>query len=284
MDLSKIFVDRPILAAVLSLFVFIAGLVAIPNLPISEYPEVVPPSVQVFATYPGADPQTISETVAAPLEEAINGVENMIYMKSVAGSDGQMQLTVTFRGGTDIDLASVLVQNRVARALPRLPESVRALGVTTEKSSPSLTMVVHLRSPNGRYDSLYLSNYATLRVRDELARLQGVGQALIFGENRSYNVALIVPDFDALGLWAAAEGIEVSDRESLVGDSRVRELFRAEIEAYSTEAKRYERVRDFVLAVDDFRVDNGLLTPTLKLKRKAVLELYLEQLEKLYGD
>jgi len=181
MNLSKIFVDRPILAAVLSLFVFIAGVVAIPNLPVSEYPEVVPPSVQVIATYPGANPQAISETVAAPLEEAINGVENMIYMKSVASSDGQMQLTVTFRGGTDIDLASVLVQNRVARALPRLPEAVRALGVTTEKSSPTLTMVVHLRSPNGRYDSLYLSNYATLRVRDELARLQGVGQALVFG-------------------------------------------------------------------------------------------------------
>jgi len=205
MDLSKIFVDRPILAAVLSLFVFIAGLVAIPNLPISEYPEVVPPSVQVFATYPGADPQTISETVAAPLEEAINGVENMIYMKSVAGSDGQMQLTVTFRGGTDIDLASVLVQNRVARALPRLPESVRALGVTTEKSSPSLTMVVHLRSPNGRYDSLYLSNYATLRVRDELARLQGVGQALIFGAS-SY----------AMRIWLDPE--KASARDLTAGD------------------------------------------------------------------
>jgi multidrug efflux pump len=181
MNLSKTFVDRPILAAVLSLFIFIAGLVAIPNLPISEYPDVVPPSVQVTATYPGANPQTISETVAAPLEEAITGVENMIYMKSVASSDGQLQLTVTFTGGTDIDLASVLVQNRVSQALPRLPEAVRALGVITQKSSPTLTMVVHLRSPTGEYDSLYLANYATLRVRDELARLQGVGQAFVFG-------------------------------------------------------------------------------------------------------
>ena len=181
MNLSKTFVDRPILAAVLSLFIFIAGLVAIPNLPISEYPDVVPPSVQVTATYPGANPQTISETVAAPLEEAITGVENMIYMKSVASSDGQLQLTVTFAGGTDIDLASVLVQNRVSQALPRLPEAVRALGVITQKSSPTLTMVVHLRSPTGEYDSLYLANYATLRVRDELARLQGVGQAFVFG-------------------------------------------------------------------------------------------------------
>lgn len=205
MDLSKIFVDRPILAAVLSLFIFIAGLIAIPNLPVSEYPEVVPPSVQVFATYPGANPQTISETVAAPLEEAINGVENMIYMKSVAGSDGQMQLTVTFRGETDIDLASVLVQNRVARALPRLPEAVRALGVTTEKSSPNLTMVVHLRSPNGRYDSLYLSNYATLRVRDELARLQGVGQALVFGAGNY-----------AMRVWLDPE--KASSRDLTAGD------------------------------------------------------------------
>ena len=181
MNLSKVFVDRPILAAVLSLLIFIAGLVAIPNLPVSEYPEVVPPSVQVMATYPGADPRTISETVAAPLEEAVNGVENMIYMKSVAGSDGRMVLTVTFAGGTDADLASVLVQNRVSRALPRLPEPVRALGVITEKASPTLTMVVHMRSPTGEYDSLYLANYASLRVRDELARLPGVGQAMVFG-------------------------------------------------------------------------------------------------------
>ena len=121
MDASRFFVDRPIFAAVLSILIFVAGLIAIPNLPISEYPEVVPPSVQVRAVYPGADPTTISETVAAPLEEAINGVENMIYMKSIAGSDGVMQLTVTFKQGTDIDLAQVQVQNRVAQAQPRLP-------------------------------------------------------------------------------------------------------------------------------------------------------------------
>jgi len=181
MDLSKTFVDRPILAAVLSTFIFIAGVIAIPNLPVSEYPDVVPPSVQVSAFYPGANPQTIAETVAAPLEEAINGVENMLYMKSAASSDGQMSLSITFRQGTDIDLASVLVQNRVARALPRLPEAVRALGVTTEKSSPNITLVVNLLSPTGEYDSLYLSNYATLRIRDELARIPGVGQAFSFG-------------------------------------------------------------------------------------------------------
>lgn len=181
MDLSKTFIDRPIFAAVVSLFIFIAGALAIPNLPVSEYPDVVPPTVQVMAFYPGADPQTVSETVAAPLEEAINGVENMIYMKSVAASDGQLSLLVTFATGTDIDLASVLVQNRVAQAVPRLPEAVRALGVTTLKSSPALTMVVNLTSPDQRYDGLYLANYATIRVRDELARLPGVGQAESFG-------------------------------------------------------------------------------------------------------
>jgi hydrophobe/amphiphile efflux-1 (HAE1) family protein len=205
MDLSKIFVDRPILAAVLSTFVFIAGLIAIPNLPVSEYPDVVPPSVQVSAFYPGANPRVIAETVAAPLEEAINGVENMLYMKSAASSDGQMQLSVTFRQGTDIDLASVLVQNRVARALPRLPESVRALGVTTEKSSPNITLVVNLLSPTGVYDSLYLSNYATIRVRDELARLPGVGQAFAFGAGNY-----------AMRVWLDPE--KVSARDLSAGD------------------------------------------------------------------
>jgi multidrug efflux pump len=180
-DFSRIFIDRPILATVLSALILVSGLIAIPNLPISEYPDVVPPSVQVTATYPGANPRTIAETVAGPLEEAVNGVENMIYMKSTASSDGQMSLTVTFKGGTDVDLAAVQVQNRVAQAVPRLPESVRALGVTTVKASPNLTMVVHLDSPNKTYDALYLSNFANLRVRDELARLPGVGQALAFG-------------------------------------------------------------------------------------------------------
>lgn len=180
-DLSRVFVDRPILAAVLSIVVFVAGLIAIPNLPITEYPEVAPPTVQVTAIYPGANPKTIADTVAAPLEEAINGVENMIYMKSAASSDGTLSLSITFKLGTDIDTAAVQVQNRVAQALPRLPESVRALGVTTAKASPNITMVVHVTSPDGRYDGLYLSNFANLNVQDELARLPGVGQAQAFG-------------------------------------------------------------------------------------------------------
>ncbi len=180
-DLSRIFVDRPILATVLSALILVAGLLAIPNLPVSEYPDVVPPSVLVTATYPGANPKTIAETVASPIEEAVNGVEGMIYMKSTASSDGVMQLTVTFKGGTDIDLAAVQVQNRVAQALPRLPAPVRALGVNTVKASPTLTMVVHVYSPDARYDELYLSNFVSLRIRDEIARLPGVGQAITFG-------------------------------------------------------------------------------------------------------
>jgi multidrug efflux pump len=181
MDFSRFFIDRPIFAAVLSILIVSAGLIALPNIPVSEYPSVVPPTVQVKAVYPGANPAVISETVAAPLEDAINGVEGLLYTKSVAGSDGSMQLDVTFKLGTDIDQAAVQVQNRVDRALPRLPDAVRALGVTTQKRSPTLTMVVHLASPSHRYDALYLSNYSVLHVQDELSRLPGVGQALTFG-------------------------------------------------------------------------------------------------------
>ena len=163
MKLSHFFIDRPIFAAVLSTFIFIAGAIALTQLPISEYPEVVPPSVVVRATYPGANPKVIASTVAAPLEQAIVGVEDMLYMSSTSTMDGSLTLTVTFRVGTDVDRAQMLVQNRVQQALPRLPEEVRDLGVTTTKSSPNLTMVVHLYSPDGRYDTLYLRNYAVLQ-------------------------------------------------------------------------------------------------------------------------
>ncbi|AKU11093.1 hydrophobe/amphiphile efflux-1 family protein [Azoarcus sp. CIB] len=181
MNLSRFFIDRPIFAGVLSLLMFVAGLLALRVLPISEYPEVVPPSVVVRAQYPGANPKVIAETVATPLEEAINGVEGMLYMGSQATTDGLMTLTVTFRLGTDPDKAQQLVQNRVSQAEPRLPEEVRRLGVTTVKSSPDLTMVVHLLSPNGRYDMTYLRNYALLNVKDRLARVDGVGQVQLFG-------------------------------------------------------------------------------------------------------
>src|ERR1700752_2067701 len=174
MNLSKFFIERPIFAAVLSAMILLAGLISMVNLPISEYPGVVPPSVVVTAQYPGANPKVIAETVASPLEEQINGVENMLYMQSQANSDGTLTLTITFKLGTNPDLAQQLVQNRVNQALPRLPDVTRALGVTTVKSSPDLTMVVHLTSPGGRYDVLYLRNYAVLNVKDQLAKIQGI--------------------------------------------------------------------------------------------------------------
>ncbi|MCM5681590.1 efflux RND transporter permease subunit [Schlegelella sp. S2-27] len=181
MNLSKFFIDRPIFAGVLSLLMLIAGLIALRVLPVSEYPEVVPPSVVVRAQYPGANPKVIAETVATPLEESINGVEDMLYMSSQATGDGLLTLTVTFALGTDPDKAQQLVQNRVAQAEPRLPEEVRRLGITTVKSSPDLTMVVHLISPNERYDVTYLRNYALLNIKDRLARIQGVGSVQMWG-------------------------------------------------------------------------------------------------------
>ncbi|WP_445505354.1 efflux RND transporter permease subunit [Microvirga sp. G4-2] len=181
MNISRFFIDRPIFAGVLSVLIFVVGLLALRVLPVSEYPEVVPPQVVVRAQYPGANPKVISETVAAPIEEAVNGVEDMLYMSSQATTDGVLTLTVTFALGTDPDKAQQLVQNRVSQAEPRLPEEVRRLGVTTVKSSPDLMMVVHLLSPDSRYDVTYLRNYAALNVKDRLARIQGVGQVQLFG-------------------------------------------------------------------------------------------------------
>ena len=181
MNISKFFIDRPIFAGVLSVLLLLGGVLAMFQLPISEYPEVVPPSVVVRAQFPGANPKVIAETVASPLEEQINGVENMLYMQSQANSDGNLTITVNFRLGVDPDKAQQLVQNRVQQALPRLPEDVQRLGVTTLKSSPTLTMVVHLISPDDRYDTTYLRNYAVLNVKDRLARIQGVGEVALFG-------------------------------------------------------------------------------------------------------
>ena len=180
MGFSRFFIDRPIFAAVLSIVIFVAGAIAIPLLPISEYPEVVPPTVVVQATYPGANPKVIAETVSSPLEEQINGVENMMYMKSVAGSDGVLQMTITFAPGTDPNKAQVDVQNRVSQALSRLPSEVVSLGVTTQKQSPAFLTLITLIS-DGKYDPLYLRNYANIRVKDQLARIPGVGQIRLFG-------------------------------------------------------------------------------------------------------
>lgn len=181
MNLSRFFIDRPIFASIISILILIIGTISMFNLPIAEYPEVSPPSIVISASYPGANPKVISETVAAPLEEQINGVENMLYMSSQATTDGSLSITVTFKIGTNSDLAQQQVQNRVSQALPRLPEDVRRFGVTVVKSSPDLTMVVHLISPNERYDTLYLRNFAVLNVKDKLSRIPGIGQVMQFG-------------------------------------------------------------------------------------------------------
>ncbi len=204
MNFSRFFIHRPIFATVLSIVIFLAGAIAVWQLPITEYPEVVPPTVVVTANYPGANPKVIGETVASPLEQEINGVEGMLYMSSQATSDGRMTLTVTFAIGSDVDKAQVLVQNRVDRAVPRLPQEVQRLGIVTKKSSPDLTMVVHLISPENSYDMLYLSNYAHLNVKDELARISGVGDVQLFGAGEySMRVWLDPEKVAALNLNAA---------------------------------------------------------------------------------
>jgi multidrug efflux pump len=205
MTFSRFFIDRPIFAGVVSTLIFLAGLIAMFRLPIAEYPEVSPPSIVVTAQFPGGNPTEIAETVATPLEEQINGVEGMLYMNSLATTDGNLALTVTFEIGTDPDLAQQKIQNRVSQALPRLPDVVRQLGVTVVKSSPDLTMVVHLRSPNERYDMLYLRNYAVLNVKDRLARLPGVGQIRLFGSG----------DY-AMRVWLNPE--KVAERQMTAGE------------------------------------------------------------------
>jgi len=210
MRFPHFFIDRPIFAAVLSILIVVFGLVAYPGLPVAQYPEIAPPTVVVSATYPGATAETLAETVAAPLEESINGVENMIYMSSSSTGDGALAITVTFKQGTNVDQAQVLVQNRVATAEPRLPEDVRQIGVTVRKNSPDILLCSTLYSPDKSLSQQYISNYATTQIIDRLSRIPGVGGARIFGA-RDYNMRVwIDPDL------AAARNLTVDEITSAV--------------------------------------------------------------------
>jgi hydrophobe/amphiphile efflux-1 (HAE1) family protein len=200
MKISRFFIDRPIFAAVISILITLIGGVAYFSLPVAQYPDIAPPSIQVTAQYPGASAEIVSQTVATPIEQEVNGVDDMIYMTSQSTSDGSMALKVTFKLGTDLDIAQVLVQNRVAIATPRLPEQVRALGVQVVKQSPDLMMVIHLSSPDDSRNLLYISNYATLHVKDVLARVDGVGNVVIFGA-RDY----------AMRVWLNPEKLAIRD-------------------------------------------------------------------------
>src|SRR3954452_22734239 len=185
--ISHFFIDRPIFATVLSIVFIIVGGVALTQLPIAQYPEVTPPTVQVTASYPGANAKVVADTVATPIEQQVNGVERMLYMTSQCTNDGQLNLNVTFELGTNLDMAQVLVQNRVAIATASLPEEVKRIGVTTKKKSPSILLCVNIISPDGRYDQLYLNNFATISVKDDLARITGVGDVAFLGP-RDYSM------------------------------------------------------------------------------------------------
>ena len=187
MNFAHFFIQRPIFASVLSIVLVLVGSLAAFQLPIAQYPDIVPPRVVVRAVYPGANPKVVAETVATPIEQEVNGVEDTLYMSSTSTSDGVMMLTITFKLGTDLNTAQVLVQNRVVIALPKLPEEVRRLGVTTTKRSSDLTMVAHLVSPDASRDELYLGNYAFLQVKDQLAHIPGVGEVTVFGA-RDYSM------------------------------------------------------------------------------------------------
>ena len=191
---SKFFIDRPIFASVLSIVIVVLGLVALVGLPVARYPDLAPPTITVSAVYAGANASTVSDTVAATIEKEVNGVEGMIYMSSVCANDGSMTLTVTFEPGTDLDVANVLVQNRVSIAQSRLPEEVKRTGVTVKKKSTDSVLYAGLTSPGGSYDDAYLSNYANLRIRDEIARVPGVGDVVVYGSGEFSMRVWLNPD------------------------------------------------------------------------------------------
>jgi multidrug efflux pump len=273
MDFSKFFIERPIFAIVLSIIIFAIGLIAIPILPVSEYPEVVPPSVVVRATYPGANPKEIADSVAEPLEEAINGVEGIMYMKSVAGSDGSLQVVVTFLPGVDPDTAAVRVQNRVSQALSRLPDAVRLYGVTTQKQSPTPLMYVGLYSPDGRYNTLYLRNYITLHVKDELSRIPGIGDVELYGAG-DYSMRIWL-DPDKL----ASRGLTATDAINALREQNV------EVSAGQLGSEPSPKSTDFLISINvrgrlrteqefsDIVVKNGANGQITRLSDVARVEL-----------
>src|SRR5947209_10306637 len=206
--ISRFFINRPIFASVLSILIVLAGFVALFTLPLSQFPNITPPTVQVTCNYPGASAQDVADAVAAPIEQQVNGVEGMMYMSSQCANDGTYNLTVTFHHGVDQNMAQVMVQNRVNLAVPQLPEVIRQTGVTTIKRSPDILMGLAINSPNGRYDQLYLSNYALMQIKDELARLPGVGDVFLFGQ-RDYSMRVWVnPDKLATRGMGAADVVK----------------------------------------------------------------------------
>ncbi|NLQ21605.1 efflux RND transporter permease subunit [Shewanella sp. S-1] len=270
--LSQFFIKRPIFAAVLSLLFLITGAIAVWQLPITEYPEVVPPTVVVTANYPGANPKVIAETVASPLEQEINGVEDMLYMSSQATSDGRMTLTITFAIGTDVDKAQTQVQSRVDRAMPRLPQEVQRLGIITEKSSPDLTMVVHLLSPDNRYDMLYLSNYAALNVKDELARINGVGAVRLFGAGEySLRIWLDPNKVSVLGLSPAdiIAAVREQNQQAAAGSLGAQPSGSADFQLLINVKGRLTELSEF----EDIIIKVGQNAEVIRLKDVARVEL-----------
>src|SRR3982750_2884930 len=212
---SRFFINRPIFASVLSIVIVLGGTIALFTLPVAQYPESAPPTVEVSAFYPGANAQVVADTVAAPIEQQVNGVEGMMYMSSQCTNDGTYSLTVTFHHDVDLNMAQVLVQNRVALAQPILPDLVKRRGVTVKKKSPSVLMIVNLFSPDGRRNDLYLSNYATIQLKDELSRLQGVGDITYLGQ-RDYSMRVWL-DPEKM----AVRGITAADVTNAIAEQNV---------------------------------------------------------------
>src|SRR4051795_3839858 len=209
---SHFFIERPIFASVLSIVITLAGAVAVFNLPVAQYPQITPPSIMVQCNYPGANSYVVADSVAAPIEQQINGVEDMMYMVSQSNNDGTYTLTVTFKPGVNLNFAQVLVQNRINLALPQLPDVVKQAGVTSRKRNPDILQVIAVYSPNGRYDQLYLSNFATIKIKDELARVPGIGDVNQFGQ-QDYSMRVWLDPEKLAGLNLTAGDVAAALRE-----------------------------------------------------------------------